>query len=135
MHSSDPSRQTNPEARPGTLPHTRQPGPYAHTDPLETGNEVGGRSAKPAQNARSEIQLAATTPRRIAAQASHRFVAMPGGHFPWYDDPDQCAALVAEGLLPVPRSAVPAPNARPLFGMPTGGAGQNAAELSAPNAG
>ena len=27
-----------------------------------------------------------------------RFVTMPGGHFPWYDDPDQCAALVAEGL-------------------------------------
>jgi pimeloyl-[acyl-carrier protein] methyl ester esterase len=31
-----------------------------------------------------------------------RFVTMPGGHFPWYDDPDQCAALVAEGLDPVP---------------------------------
>jgi len=29
---------------------------------------------------------------------SARFVTMPGGHFPWYDDPDQCAALVAEGL-------------------------------------
>lgn len=27
-----------------------------------------------------------------------RFVTMPGGHFPWYDDPDRCAALVAEGL-------------------------------------
>jgi pimeloyl-ACP methyl ester carboxylesterase len=27
-----------------------------------------------------------------------RFVTMPGGHFPWYDDPDQCASLVAEGL-------------------------------------
>lgn len=27
-----------------------------------------------------------------------RFVTMPGGHFPWYDDPDLCAALVAEGL-------------------------------------
>src|SRR5262249_28734797 len=31
-----------------------------------------------------------------------RFVTMPGGHFPWYDDPDRCAALVAEGLRPVP---------------------------------
>lgn len=31
-----------------------------------------------------------------------RFVTMPGGHFPWYDDPDGCAALVAEGLQPVP---------------------------------
>jgi pimeloyl-[acyl-carrier protein] methyl ester esterase len=30
-----------------------------------------------------------------------RFVTMPGGHFPWYDDPDRCAALVAEGLQPV----------------------------------
>jgi 2-hydroxy-6-oxonona-2,4-dienedioate hydrolase len=29
---------------------------------------------------------------------SARFVTMPGGHFPWYDDPDQCASLVAEGL-------------------------------------
>jgi pimeloyl-ACP methyl ester carboxylesterase len=29
-----------------------------------------------------------------------RFVTMPGGHFPWYDDPDRCAALVAEGLEP-----------------------------------
>ena len=29
---------------------------------------------------------------------SARFVTMPGGHFPWYDDPDKCAALVAEGL-------------------------------------
>jgi pimeloyl-ACP methyl ester carboxylesterase len=27
-----------------------------------------------------------------------RFVTMPGGHFPWFDDPDRCAALVAEGL-------------------------------------
>ena len=27
-----------------------------------------------------------------------RFVTMPGGHFPWYDDPDRCASLVAEGL-------------------------------------
>jgi pimeloyl-ACP methyl ester carboxylesterase len=27
-----------------------------------------------------------------------RFVTMPGGHFPWYDDPDLCASLVAEGL-------------------------------------
>jgi pimeloyl-[acyl-carrier protein] methyl ester esterase len=27
-----------------------------------------------------------------------RFVTIPGGHFPWYDDPDRCAALVAEGL-------------------------------------
>jgi 2-hydroxy-6-oxonona-2,4-dienedioate hydrolase len=27
-----------------------------------------------------------------------RFVTMPGGHFPWYDDPDQCASLVAKGL-------------------------------------
>jgi pimeloyl-ACP methyl ester carboxylesterase len=27
-----------------------------------------------------------------------RFVTIPGGNFPWYDDPDQCAALVAEGL-------------------------------------
>lgn len=27
-----------------------------------------------------------------------RFVTMPGGHFPWYDDPDHCASLVAEGL-------------------------------------
>jgi pimeloyl-ACP methyl ester carboxylesterase len=27
-----------------------------------------------------------------------RFVTMPGGHFPWYDDPDQCASLVGEGL-------------------------------------
>ena len=31
-----------------------------------------------------------------------RFVTMPGGHFPWYDDPDRCAALVADGLQPVP---------------------------------
>ena len=31
-----------------------------------------------------------------------RFVTMPGGHFPWYDDPDRCAALVAGGLQPVP---------------------------------
>ena len=31
-----------------------------------------------------------------------RFVTMPGGHFPWYDDPDRCAALVAEGWQPVP---------------------------------
>src|SRR4051794_22469301 len=30
--------------------------------------------------------------------AGARFVTMRGGHFPWYDDPDQCAALVAEGL-------------------------------------
>jgi pimeloyl-[acyl-carrier protein] methyl ester esterase len=29
---------------------------------------------------------------------SARFVTMPGGHFPWYDDPDRCASLVAEGL-------------------------------------
>lgn len=29
---------------------------------------------------------------------SARFVTMPGGHFPWYDDPHQCASLVAEGL-------------------------------------
>jgi pimeloyl-ACP methyl ester carboxylesterase len=27
-----------------------------------------------------------------------RFVTMPGGHFPWYGDPDRCASLVAEGL-------------------------------------
>jgi pimeloyl-ACP methyl ester carboxylesterase len=27
-----------------------------------------------------------------------RFVTMPGGHFPWYDDTDRCASLVAEGL-------------------------------------
>ena len=27
-----------------------------------------------------------------------RFVTTPGGLFAWYDDPDQCAALVAEGL-------------------------------------
>jgi pimeloyl-ACP methyl ester carboxylesterase len=27
-----------------------------------------------------------------------RFVTIPGGHFPWYDAPDRCAALVAEGL-------------------------------------
>ena len=27
-----------------------------------------------------------------------RLVTMPGGHFPWYDDPDRCASLVAEGL-------------------------------------
>lgn len=27
-----------------------------------------------------------------------RFVTMPGGHFPWYDDPDRCASLVSEGL-------------------------------------
>jgi pimeloyl-ACP methyl ester carboxylesterase len=27
-----------------------------------------------------------------------RFVTMPGGHFPWYDDPDLCASLVAGGL-------------------------------------
>jgi len=27
-----------------------------------------------------------------------RFVTMPGGHFPWYDDPDRCSVLVAEGL-------------------------------------
>jgi pimeloyl-[acyl-carrier protein] methyl ester esterase len=27
-----------------------------------------------------------------------RFVTIPGGHFPWFDDPDRCAALVAEGL-------------------------------------
>lgn len=27
-----------------------------------------------------------------------RFVTMPDGHFPWFDDPDRCAALVAEGL-------------------------------------
>jgi pimeloyl-ACP methyl ester carboxylesterase len=27
-----------------------------------------------------------------------RFVTIPGGHFPWYDDPDQCAKFVAEGL-------------------------------------
>ena len=26
------------------------------------------------------------------------FVTMPGGHFPWYDDPDRCATLVAKGL-------------------------------------
>ena len=31
-----------------------------------------------------------------------RFVTMPGGHFPWYDDADRCAALVAEGLQPIP---------------------------------
>lgn len=37
---------------------------------------------------------------------SARFVTMPGGHFPWYDDPDQCASLVAEGLLPVPNADV-----------------------------
>jgi len=30
-----------------------------------------------------------------------RFVTTPGGLFAWYDDPDQCAALVAEGLQPV----------------------------------
>ena len=29
---------------------------------------------------------------------SARFVTMSGGHFPWYDDPDRCASLVAEGL-------------------------------------
>jgi pimeloyl-ACP methyl ester carboxylesterase len=29
---------------------------------------------------------------------SARFVTMPGGHFPWYDDPDRCASLVADGL-------------------------------------
>ena len=27
-----------------------------------------------------------------------RFITMPGGHFPWYDDSDRCASLVAEGL-------------------------------------
>jgi pimeloyl-ACP methyl ester carboxylesterase len=27
-----------------------------------------------------------------------RFVTIPGGNFPWYDDPDRCAAIVAEGL-------------------------------------
>src|SRR4051812_26694547 len=27
-----------------------------------------------------------------------RFVTTPGGLFAWYDDPDQCATLVAEGL-------------------------------------
>jgi pimeloyl-ACP methyl ester carboxylesterase len=27
-----------------------------------------------------------------------RFVTTPGGLFAWYDDPDQCAARVAEGL-------------------------------------
>jgi pimeloyl-ACP methyl ester carboxylesterase len=27
-----------------------------------------------------------------------RFVTTPGGLFAWYDDPDRCAALVAEGL-------------------------------------
>ncbi|MHB8665269.1 MAG: alpha/beta fold hydrolase [Acidimicrobiales bacterium] len=27
-----------------------------------------------------------------------RLVTMPGGNFPWYDDPDRCAALAAEGL-------------------------------------
>ena len=27
-----------------------------------------------------------------------RFVTMQGGHFPWYDDPDRCASLVAEGM-------------------------------------
>jgi pimeloyl-ACP methyl ester carboxylesterase len=27
-----------------------------------------------------------------------RFVTTPGDHFPWYDDPDRCASLVAEGL-------------------------------------
>jgi pimeloyl-ACP methyl ester carboxylesterase len=29
-----------------------------------------------------------------------RFVTTPGGLFAWYDDPDRCAALVAEGLQP-----------------------------------
>jgi 2-hydroxy-6-oxonona-2,4-dienedioate hydrolase len=32
-----------------------------------------------------------------------RFVRTPGGLFAWYDDPDRCAALVAEGLQPVPK--------------------------------
>ena len=27
-----------------------------------------------------------------------RFVTTPGGLFAWFDDPDRCAALVAEGL-------------------------------------
>jgi pimeloyl-ACP methyl ester carboxylesterase len=27
-----------------------------------------------------------------------RFVTMRGGHFPWYDDPNRCASLVAGGL-------------------------------------
>jgi pimeloyl-ACP methyl ester carboxylesterase len=30
-----------------------------------------------------------------------RFVTTPGGLFAWYDDPDHCAARVAEGLQPV----------------------------------
>jgi pimeloyl-ACP methyl ester carboxylesterase len=38
--------------------------------------------------------LTGRTPRIPSA----RFVTMPGGHFPWYDDPDQCASLVAQGL-------------------------------------
>jgi hypothetical protein len=38
------------------------------------------------------------------------FVTMPGGLFPWYDDPDQCAALVAEGLLPIPTTGSPGTN-------------------------
>lgn len=29
-----------------------------------------------------------------------RFVTTPGGLFAWFDDPDRCAALVAEGLRP-----------------------------------
>jgi pimeloyl-ACP methyl ester carboxylesterase len=32
-----------------------------------------------------------------------RFVTTPGGLFAWYDDPDRCAALVAQGLQPVPK--------------------------------
>jgi pimeloyl-ACP methyl ester carboxylesterase len=34
----------------------------------------------------------------VAKIPTARLVTMPGGHFPWYDDPDRCASLVAEGL-------------------------------------
>ena len=35
---------------------------------------------------------------RVEKIPTARFVTTPGGLFAWYDDPDQCASLVAEGL-------------------------------------